>query len=66
MKPNLAPDELAAIQAFAKKYGRLWRGYLMAAWLSYTYKGIHMGGKDTGILRNIHGHTWLERFRLPK
>lgn len=66
---ELSPEELAAIKEFAKTYGREWKEYLMAAWLSYSYKGLHMGGKDSGILRairNTRGHTWLANFKLPK
>jgi hypothetical protein len=66
---DLTPEELAAIRAFAKAYGREWKEYLFAAWLSYTYKGLPMGGKDTGILRCIRndlGNAWLHQFRLPK
>ncbi len=68
-KAPLSAEELAAVQAFAKEYGREWKQYLMAAWLSYSYKGLHMGGRDTGILRyirNTRGHEWLDKFKLPK
>jgi len=66
---DLTAEELAVVQKFAKEYGREWKRYLMAAWLSQPYKGLHMGGKDTGTLRylrNTLGHTWLEKFKLPK
>ncbi len=59
-------DERQALAAFAKDYGREWKQYLCAAWLSYSYKGLHMGGKDTGTLRGIRnqrGHAWLDRVR---
>lgn len=65
----LDPEELDALQRFAAEYGREWKQYLLAAWLSYAYKGRHMGGKDTGILRNIRndrGNAWLHSFKLPK
>lgn len=66
---DLTPEELVTVQAFAKDYGREWKRYLSAAWLSHSYKGLHMGGKDTGTLRylrNTLGHEWLEKFKLPK
>lgn len=66
---ELEQDELDALKAFAKEYGREWKQYLMAAWGSYAYKGRHMGGQDTGTLRGIRnefGHEWLMNFRLPK
>lgn len=58
--------EHVALAAFAKEYGREWKQYLMAAWLSHKYKGVHMGGKDTGTLRQIRnsrGHSWLHDFK---
>jgi hypothetical protein len=60
--------ELIAVQAFAAEYGRDWKEYLKAAWLSYTYKGKRMGGQDTGTLRmirNHRGHDWLDEYQLP-
>lgn len=65
----LLPEELAAVQTFAKDYGREWKRYLEAAWLSHSYKGLPMGGRDTGTLRylrNTRGHEWLAKFKLPK
>jgi hypothetical protein len=67
---ELHADELQALSDFAAEYGREWKQYLLAAWLSYAYKGRHMGGRDSGILRNIRnefGPTWLlDVFKLPK
>lgn len=60
-------EELEAVRKFAKEYGRDWKAYLEAAWLSHSHKGLHMGGKDTGILRylrNTRGHSWLKSFKL--
>lgn len=64
----LEADELAALKAFAAEYGREWKQYLMAAWLSSAHRGRAMGGKDTGILRGIRntfGPSWLVDFRFP-
>ncbi|MGO4440263.1 hypothetical protein [Rhizobium sp. RAF56] len=66
---DLTPHELEVVRAFAAEYGREWKEYLMAAWLSYSFKGRHMGGLDTGTLRclrNELGHGWLDEFKLPK
>lgn len=66
---DLEPEELAALQAFAAEYGREWKSYLEAAWLSHAYKGRHMGGADAGVLRSIRnqfGCEWLRTFKLPK
>lgn len=65
----LSTEEHIAVTNFAAEYGREWKEYLKAAWLSYAYKGRHMGGADTGTLRmirNTRGHSWLEKYRLPK
>jgi hypothetical protein len=65
----LTDDEIAALQSFEKEYGREWKQYLFAAWLSHSHKGRHMGGRDTGILRSIRnefGNEWLHSFKLSK
>jgi hypothetical protein len=65
----LSTDELIIVRDFARAYGRDWKQYLQAAWLSYSYKGIHMGEQDTGTLRclrNELGHEWLRQFKLPR
>lgn len=67
---NTAPitsEEREALTAFKAEYGREWKQFLMAAWLSYAYKGRHMGGRDTGILRSIRndrGGDWLRKLKL--
>ncbi len=64
----ITAEELEALQAFRAEYGREWKQYLQAAWLSYAYKGRHMGGRDSGILRNIRnnrGCEWLQKLKLP-
>lgn len=69
MNPEFNDDEIAALKGFATEYGREWKAYLTAAWLSYAYKGRHMGGRDTGTLRNIrnqYGVEWLTKFRFTK
>jgi hypothetical protein len=63
---DMTEVERAALAAFAKQYGHQWKAYLKAAWLSYRHNGIHMGGKDTGTLREIRndrGMRWLEKVR---
>lgn len=64
---KLTQEERDALLAFKAEYGREWRQYLMAAWLSYSYKGRAMGGRDTGILRqirNTRGGEWLQKVKL--
>ena len=42
-----------ALADWKAEYGREWKAALEAAWLSYKHKGVHMGGKDAGVLRQI-------------
>lgn len=60
--PPLTPEQEAALQAYAARHGRCWKSVLNHVW---------MGGAphdDGGILRglrNSHGPTWLQSYRLP-
>jgi len=66
-RTKMTEDERKALLIFRAEYGREWKQYLMAAWLSYSYKGRHMGGLDTGILRQIRndrGPSWLAKVKL--
>lgn len=63
-KIPLMDVEREALLAFKAEYGREWKQYLWAAWMSCSYKGRHMGGQDTGTLRairNNRGPTWLDK-----
>ncbi|SCB37455.1 hypothetical protein [Rhizobium hainanense] len=61
--PAPTHDEQAALRAYAVRHGRRWKSILGNVW---------MGGPphdDGGILRrlrNTHGPTWLQSYRLPK
>jgi len=61
--PELDGEQVAALQAYAARHGRRWKSILNNVW---------MGGApydDGGILRrlrNTHGPSWLQRYRLPK
>lgn len=61
--PALRNDQEGALLAYAAKHGRRWKSILNNVW---------MGGPphdDGGILRglrNTHGPTWLQSYRLPK
>jgi hypothetical protein len=61
--PDLDDEQVAALQAYAARHGRRWKSILNNVW---------MGGApydDGGILRrlrNTHGPSWLQRYRLPK
>ncbi len=61
--PTPSDDQKAALQAYADRHGRRWKSIISEVW---------MGGPphdDGGILRglrNTHGPTWLQSYRLPK
>ncbi len=61
--PVLSTEQEAALLAYAARHGRRWKSILNNVW---------MGGPphdDGGILRglrNTHGPTWLQSYRLPK
>lgn len=61
--PPLNPEQEAALQAYAARHRRRWKSILNDVW---------MGGAphdDGGILRglrNSHGPTWLQSYRLPR
>ncbi|MER9125430.1 hypothetical protein NKH81_20445 [Mesorhizobium sp. M0959] len=60
---HLTTEQLAAVQAYAAKHGRKWKSVLRDAWMGRPPYD------DTGTLRNLrntHGSSWLEGFRLPK
>ncbi|MBB4388304.1 hypothetical protein RJJ65_20350 [Rhizobium hidalgonense] len=61
--PPLTPEQEAALQAYAARNGRRWKSILNNAWMGgppYDDGGLLRG------LRNSHGPTWLQSYRLPK
>ncbi|WP_088939847.1 hypothetical protein [Rhizobium sp. N122] len=61
--PPLTPEQEAALQAYAVRHGRRWKSILNNAWMGgppYDDGGLLRG------LRNSHGPTWLQSYRLPK
>ncbi|CAK7261858.1 MULTISPECIES: hypothetical protein [unclassified Shinella] len=61
--PPLTEEEVNALQHYAARHGRSWKRILNNAWMG---EAPH---DDVGILRrlrNTHGPTWLDRYRLPK
>lgn len=69
----LTSEEIAALREFAGEYGRRWKGvlsdlYWYNARLFYrrgNYNDSTPGSLLHG-LRNSHGPSWLDRFKLPK
>lgn len=58
--PPLTDHQLRALQVFADRHGRRWKEQLRQAWMNAAPIGptLHQ-------LRNTHGPSWLDRFRLP-
>jgi hypothetical protein len=61
--PALSTDQVAALLAYAAKHGRRWKSILNNVWMG----GLpHDDGRILLGLRNTHGPTWLQSYRLPK
>ncbi|TKT57446.1 hypothetical protein YA62_020895 [Agrobacterium sp. LC34] len=61
--PPLDPQEEAALQDYAARHGRSWKRILNRAWMG---EAPCDDGQVLRKLRNTHGPTWLDRYRLPK
>ena len=61
--PALSTDQKAAILAYAVKRGRRWKSILSNVWMG---EPPHDDGGILRGLRNTHGSTWLQSYRLPK
>ena len=61
--PALTHDEQAALRAYAVKHGRRWKSILGDVWMAGP---PHDDGGILRRLRNTHGPTWLQSYRLPK
>lgn len=61
--PALTDDQEAALREYAVRHGRRWKSILSHVWMGgppYDDGGVLRG------LRNTHGPTWLQSYRLPK
>ena len=61
--PALNDDQEAAVRDYSVRHGRRWKSILGDVWMGgppYDDGGILRG------LRNTHGPTWLQSYRLPK
>lgn len=61
--PPLTPEQEAALQVYAARHGRRWKSTLNNAWMGGP---PHDDGDLLRGLRNSHGPTWLQFYRLPK
>ena len=64
MKQTLTPDQLAAIQLWAKLHGRNWKAPLREAWMTGNYDGFGQSNYLQQV-RNTFGPSWLVSFQLP-
>ncbi len=56
----LTIDQITAIRAYQKSKGRNWKQNLSLDWQSGNIAG------SLYSLRNTHGPSWLQSFRLPQ
>lgn len=61
--PPLTDQEVKALQDYAARHGRSWKRILNYAWMGEAPRD---DGHILRKLRNTHGPTWLDRYRLPK
>jgi len=59
----LTGQEEAALQDYAARHGRSCKGILNCGWMGEPPCD---DGQVLRKLRNTHGPTWLDRYRLPK
>lgn len=56
---DLSPEQVADLQAYAAKHGRTWKAKLRDEWMRAS------ASPTLHHLRNTHGPSWLDSFRLP-
>lgn len=61
--PPLTDEEVQVLQDYAAKHGRYWKTVLNRVWMG---EAPYDDGGTLRRLRNSHGPTWLDRYRLPK
>lgn len=61
--PPLSPEEVKALQDYAARHGRPWKRILNHVWMG---EAPYDDDPILRRLRNTHGPTWLNRYRLPK
>lgn len=61
--PPLTVEEEQVIQAYAAKHGRGWKSVLNHVWMGGA---PYDDGGTLRRLRNSHGPSWLQSYRLPK
>ncbi len=64
-KPQLTAEQLAALQRWAKQFGRAWKSKLRHAWFSGGYGNFNGDSAPLQQVRNAFGPSWLVAFKLP-
>ena len=62
-QPPHTDRQVNALRDYAVRHGRSWKRILNDAWMG---EAPHDDGPILRRLRNTHGPTWLDRYRLPK
>ncbi|MDQ0563032.1 alkanesulfonate monooxygenase SsuD/methylene tetrahydromethanopterin reductase-like flavin-dependent oxidoreductase (luciferase family) [Rhizobium mesoamericanum] len=61
--PPLTAEQVQALQAYAARHGRGWKSVLNRVWMG---EPPHDDAGTLRRLRNSHGPSWLQSYRLPK
>ena len=61
--PELDGEQLAALPAHPARHGQRWKSILNNVWRGGA---PYDDGRIRRRLRNTHGPSWLQRYRLPK
>lgn len=62
-------EDFTALRRFKLNHGKTWKKWLAACWSSGNYPTYTLNNGDAATLqhiRNIIGHSGLEKLRLPK
>lgn len=60
-------EEISALQTFARICGPRWKVTLRECWMNDMLR-VYLNSNDAALvraLRNTHGPSWLNRFKLP-
>ena len=59
------PEQLAALQRYARDNGRNWKRELCSAWFDGSDVTRNVDGPYLRQVRNTFGPQWLMKFKLP-
>lgn len=64
-KLNPTPQQVKALQVWAREQGRTWKAALREAWMSGNYGHTTAATNQLQQVRNTLGPSWLTRYKLP-